>query len=1375
MMDLKKWRASRPSAKAWDKVEAQESAESATNRDVHETQQMERSQRRERRSKTPAHIAGLVVALLVAAGVWLAYSFLTLSIANVASMMQEGLSDSSSPTSSESASYYTQDTTPGPQVPAGEKCFLPLTEKGWADHKNGCYSSAEDVPVPAWWDGPTAAQEAKDAKDASVQPGAASTSGASSDGPAAADGRQADSGADSETLGDHVSSFSWLKLMVALLGGFLVGSLVHRWLSKQVDRLNTMYDTSDINQHQGDQYIALPEEIQRKFNWFPDAGAHSEVEANSMISHMMLSKKGLKKVAVTQRAEKDIVDPRSGELIYHAGEPLLDDDGAPRTAMHPIIDEAFGTELFEASEVPDEPSARRRYDATKIPYNADGKDREKVGSYKSVAELINTDWEFPDYEVQRPAGAYLVDSGPVNTMLLAMTRAGKGQTYIEPMIDMWSREKKPSNMVINDPKGELLMKNYVSLVTRGFEPVQFNLINEMKTDIYNLLGMAAEAAREGDATKAATHVETVADVFFPLDGGEDPVWPNAANNAFRRAAYGLIDFYLEEERELRAAAALRGTDPEVLDRKLDDMWGKVTLYNCYQFFVQLTSKKVKNPMARVEADAKAGVYDDDEDGLTQAQEDAQSKMFLWEGQDEMDMLSLYFNATAALPTNTSRTLVGNAHNALKAMAGAEKMLASVYGIAITAMSFFTKPTIATLTSGKPSQAVDLGSLSFPRRMGVRFTQDFVARNNLVGLAVLWSAYADEMFTQNLGPTFEHSDIVSRDGWARYYFEGIFPQDVAYLKLELSNPQTKMLVRTYYFHFKKGYQVSGNGRHFVTEEVTGKKIVKNGLLRELRPVREGGTQDGKILSFRREESTYSSTKLVRNEHQLLEQVPASFPVIMQTSVRYGELPKAVFFITPPHLLAYAKLILVVLKQLVDLNFDKSYMTKSNQKPLYRTRFMLDELGNLQSEGQGIAGFSTMLSIGLGQSQQFTIVLQTLQQLRDVYGDSIDRIISSNTSNIIFLKSSDDSMIETLEKMSGTTHRSYINSKQVTQDLDKMVGGATDARVSYTMSTEKEPVISYTNLASLPMRNSIVFRAGDNPVWNRRQTALPMSFKLLENTIKHPGHDNYTLQTIPTLSTAMSFNVRRNQPDFVKMLDKRMKQAIYAVRAKADYMSAYDYKEVDIERLDPDTYANEVMTLVSEAIAGEETIDPAAAMMVDPADYDSAQVLDEQDFIDNVEVTQDVARRAADKAEREALIYAEGQISREMLVNPNGSARVKALDVQIAEAYRSARVEMESDTEYFSVVGDNLCSVDGSQVYISNTHSASYARALSELNERVADEGARVFAEADLDESDMDRLATVSVHAAFYQFLASLPNWTSFARGEFDRAMAVEMRA
>ena len=109
-----------------------------------------------------------------------------------------------------------------------------------------------------------------------------------------------------------------------------------------------------------------------------------------------------------------------------------------------------------------------------------------------------------------------------------MTRAGKGQGVIEPTIDMWLREKYNNNMVINDPKGELLVKFYVRATVRGFQVVQFNLINPLNTDIYNPLMLAAEAAREGNTTDAAMFISNIADVFFPVDGADDPLWPTAA-------------------------------------------------------------------------------------------------------------------------------------------------------------------------------------------------------------------------------------------------------------------------------------------------------------------------------------------------------------------------------------------------------------------------------------------------------------------------------------------------------------------------------------------------------------------------------------------------------------------------------------------------------------------------------------------------------------------------------------------------------------------------------------------------------------------------------------------------------------------------------
>lgn len=1343
-------RAARPNASNWDKVSAKDHSQTLANRDVYEDQQLDRSKINAKLSKTSRTWAAIIAGVVVFVLAW--------GVFTMGSMLVSGLGNaiggigSSSGSSTEAPEYQKLDiVTPGKARQLGidnpgggtRECYFALDQSGELLN-NVCHETKEEITVPKWY---------LDQNETVDAPGAGKSEGSS----LSTDG----------IMGNLMSISLWKVLFSLLLGGITFG-LLYPYLMRNLQAQNLMNDTTDINQYANDQHIALPEEIQRKFDWFPDVGAHSNVQPSSMISHMMMTNKGLKKIAVSQRAEKDMLD-NDGDIEYLKGEILRDDQDNALMEQLPIIDEKFGSALFDASGLPEDKALRKFYDVSKIPYNPGNKDMDKLKGFDTVGDLINKDWDFPEYEVQRPGGAYIVDTAPVNTMVLAITRAGKGQTYIEPMLDMWMREKRPNNVVINDPKGELLVKNYVKATMRGFQVVQFNLINAMKTDIYNPLGMAADAAREGDATKCAIYVENIADVFFPTDGGEDPVWPNAANNAFKRAAYGLIDFYLEEERELREMAARTGMDPQQLEVKLDTMWGKVTLYNCYQLFVQLTSKKMKNPMKELEARFKAGEFENIEDGqeiYNSEFEIAQRKAVLWEDKPETDMLTLYFAATEAMPTNTMRTLIGNANNALKAMAGAEKMLASVYGIAITAMSFFTDPTISTLTSGTPSQNTDLGGLSFPRRMGVRFGMNYLKRDHLIGSQAKWDAYSDSMFTEPLGEDFEHEDIVSREGWARYFFPGKFPTDNAYLRLRLVNPQTQMLIRTMHFHFKKDYQSSLNGRYYITDPVTGKKIVKNGILLELKQVKD---EFGAVIKYEPGHTMYPQMHLDNVTSSSPEKVMGKAQAIISTMVRYSESPKMVFLVTPPHLMKYAKLILILIKQLVDLNFDKSYMTKSNQKPLYKTRFMLDELGNLQSEGHGISGFETMLSIGLGQEQQFTLILQTLQQLRDVYGESVDKIVQGNTSNIVFLKSTDDSMLDTLQKMSGTKHRAYTDSKTVTKDMERIMM-QTEGKVSYTMSVKEEPVISYNDMAFISERNSIVFRAGDSPVWNRNETILPMSWRLFKDTIQHAGHD-YTLQTIPTLSSALDFDVRLNQPDFTKMLAKRMAQAERAPEAKELYQTAYDYSEYDISRLDPDVYSDEVMGLI-ESMAWEELgIDPHNLEEFDADAYESSFMINDDEYQENTEVLEATAKRMEAMEQMGQKIYASSLISRDMLVKPNGTALLNTLDTEIVAAYKAARPHLEQDTEHFTVGADgSLRSRDGRITYISKLDES---QALREAQKASQDEGSRVFAEDDL-ESDFESISTFQVHGEFYEFLGSLDTWQGLARGEFDREMSVQMR-
>ena len=207
-----------------------------------------------------------------------------------------------------------------------------------------------------------------------------------------------------------------VKLVVVLIVASATFGILYMVLKKNLDAQNIMSDTADINQYHNDQHIALPEEVQTMYDVFPDVGAHSSVMVSSMISHQMLTNKGLKKVKLAKRAKEDIKD-EDGDIIVYKGDILRDDDGEPLYTEVPIIDNEFSEALFDSSKTPTEKYARKYYDAPNISYNPGNTNLDKLKDYDTVAEVINKDWEFPIYEPQRPGGMYIVDTAPVNTMV----------------------------------------------------------------------------------------------------------------------------------------------------------------------------------------------------------------------------------------------------------------------------------------------------------------------------------------------------------------------------------------------------------------------------------------------------------------------------------------------------------------------------------------------------------------------------------------------------------------------------------------------------------------------------------------------------------------------------------------------------------------------------------------------------------------------------------------------------------------------------------------------------------------------------------------------------------------------------------------------
>lgn len=288
----------------------------------------------------------------------------------------------------------------------------------WADGSEGNYV------LPAEWQAELAAEGAGTESGGGDSSGAGSQSGGEQGSGSGFSLGSAKFGG--VTLGECLRSVRPWKVFWSLFSTAIFALVMYFILKRNWEVQTAGKRTDNMNQWENDQHIQLVEEVQQNYDYFPDVGAHCPVQVASTISHVMLSNKGVKTVQLVRRTEKDIVD-KDGETTYYKGEVLLDDDGEPIVDELPMFDKKFGLALFDSAKALDDKRVRVFYSPKDILYNDGDKNRDKLKGARTVADMINKYWHIPDYEPQRPAGAYLVDTAPVNTMVLAITRAGKGK------------------------------------------------------------------------------------------------------------------------------------------------------------------------------------------------------------------------------------------------------------------------------------------------------------------------------------------------------------------------------------------------------------------------------------------------------------------------------------------------------------------------------------------------------------------------------------------------------------------------------------------------------------------------------------------------------------------------------------------------------------------------------------------------------------------------------------------------------------------------------------------------------------------------------------------------------------------------------------
>ena len=681
---------------------------------------------------------------------------------------------------------------------------------------------------------------------------------------------------------------------------------------------NNIHLLSDevIEERANDAYIRTVDHMARQLKVAPDVGLRYKGHASTLMGHIMVSNKGIRKVRIP------VYDPNVDGFIKR------DENGEIVYETKPMFDEKLANKLFDMSNVPKE--FRKFYDATDYLYNPKVKEdisgklgrlKDKLAKeesnpnsrretsfnrepYDTLADAINKGFYESDTDTARPAGVYFFDPRPVNTILIAITRGGKGQTYIEPAIDCWSREEEPWNLFSTDPKGELLAKFYYSATVRGFDVIQFNLMNPNLTNVFNPLINALQKFRRDESDKGVALIDNLIETLFP-DNGD--LWNPAAGNMVRRAVYLLFDYFIEQEQFIRYLGYKNNVAPEVIEDSIDKLYSKMTLYNVYVFIGDLAAKISKDPkFINIDPDAPPV--------------------------NQKDLLTLAFDAMAQLPTNKLRNLAITADNSIKQIATAPQTIAGIYATLLTGLSVYADPTTIALMSGSISDSFDVGGLAFPRRFGIRLDSDYVKKYRVTKELAKWSCYKDINFTERFeGSDYEHEERIPDSNWIFAYFKGKFPKDEAFLKLDIMKDD--IVAKTFYFKFIKGYKTAGGGISYVIDPITQKKVVQGGVL-------VGLVKDKITGKFEPKMSEFNINKIDYYEKRVTE---LTVPIITSSQSYYSERPKFVFAVTPPHLQNYQKHILIIIKQIIDEIYADSYVKKNNRKPIVGTRLMLEEFG------------------------------------------------------------------------------------------------------------------------------------------------------------------------------------------------------------------------------------------------------------------------------------------------------------------------------------------------------------------------------------------------------------------------------------------------
>lgn len=172
--------------------------------------------------------------------------------------------------------------------------------------------------------------------------------------------------------------------------------------------------------------------------------------------------------------------------------------------------------------------------------------------YKEIPEKDLRYEGDPGFLITRYADRIYIDTSPVNNLIIGMTRSGKGECLIFPLLDIYSRAENQPSMIVTDLKLDMYPKAKKALEERGYEVYLYNLIEPSLSSFrYNPLTIIVDEMKRGNVAEAENLCNSFCySVYFgdgQPDSGDSLFFANTSTQLVSAAILALISDCLEED------------------------------------------------------------------------------------------------------------------------------------------------------------------------------------------------------------------------------------------------------------------------------------------------------------------------------------------------------------------------------------------------------------------------------------------------------------------------------------------------------------------------------------------------------------------------------------------------------------------------------------------------------------------------------------------------------------------------------------------------------------------------------------------------------------------------------------------------------------